>query len=163
MLHLSSHLLYDVFREHGKTQQVMYQYVFTSVALIASACSSSVCALVVKPWCSSRLAAFVRDKWRWEGGAELNTWRRHCRAWLPLPLARQNRAASLWTCQRGIVAYIYTNKLPLAQKMNHLGSDYSWEQFRAVRDSWINSQIWYVMEIQKPNSSLVYEHFLTKG
>lgn len=80
---------------------------FTSDALRANACSSSVCAWVVKPWCSSRLAALVWDNWRWEGGAELNTWRKHCRAWLPLPLARQNRAASLWISQRGTVAYIY--------------------------------------------------------
>lgn len=100
----------------------MHQCAFTSDALRANACSSSVCAWVVRPWCSSRLAALVRDKWRWEGGAELNTWRRHCRAWLPLPLARQNRAASLRTCQGGAVSYIYANTFLLAVEMN----DFRW-------------------------------------
>lgn len=82
------------------------QRAFTSDALIANAWSSNVCAMLVKPWCSSRLAALLRDKWRWEVGAELSAWRRHWRAWLPLPLARQNSAASLWTCQRGTLSYI---------------------------------------------------------
>ena len=123
--------VYECNSKRVKPSGLCFQCAFTSDALRASACSSSVCAWVVKPWCSSRLAALVRDKWRWEGGAELKTWRRHCRARLPLPLARQNRAASFWTCQRGTVAYIYTNKLLLDLKnewlkMGSVGSNLEW-------------------------------------
>lgn len=98
---------------------VRYKCTFTSDAFRANVCSSTVCAWVVKLWCSSRLAALVRDRWRWEGGAALNAWRRHCRARVPLPLARQNRTASFWTCQRGTVVYIHI----YTQKKNSVSSE----------------------------------------
>ena len=73
----------------------------TSEALSASASTSSGHAWAVRLWWRRRLAALVRGRWRYGGGADTKAWRKHCRALVPLPLALQNNAASFWSSQWG--------------------------------------------------------------